>query len=57
MEPDSEQDTRAKSKVGVGLQNSASQHVQGLSNFIKQINQTRRSDKHVNKSMEYLKKQ
>lgn len=37
------------------MQNSASQNVHGLSNFIKQINQT--SKQQVNKSLQYLKKQ
>ena len=40
------------------MQNSASQHVQGLSNFIKQISSTsKRNDQFVNKSMNYLRKQ
>jgi len=41
----------------MGMQNSASQQVQGLSHFIKQINQSKRSQNQVNKSIEYLRKQ
>ena len=37
-----------------GMQSNSSQHVSGLSNFIKQINTSKRLD---NKSLQYLKKQ
>ena len=41
------------------MQNSASQHVQGLSNFIKQISSTSKhnNEQFINKSMNYLRKQ
>ena len=37
-------EARTRSRGAMGMQNSASQHVQGLSNFNKQINQSKRSD-------------
>ena len=46
-----------RGKQTEGMHNSASQHVQGLSNFIKQIDTSKRSNQHVNKSLSYLKKQ
>ena len=49
-------ETRARSRAALGMQNSASQHVQGLSNFIKQINQSKRGDPQANKSLQYLMK-